>query len=166
MKIIKNFLDKDLFYKLKSIVFSETFPYYYKPNTGSRLDKSDFFFSHILYADKEQQSPYFNDLLMPILGNLKYNYLIRAKINCYTIKSKTIYTEMHRDYDFEHQVALFSFNTCNGFTYFEDNQEKILSVENQMLLFDGNKNHCSVAQTDTNLRINLNINLIGSNGTI
>ena len=161
MKIIENFLNKDLFYRLKSIVFSETFPYFYKPNTGSRLDKSDFFFSHILYFDKKQESPYFNDLLMPILGNLKYNYLIRAKINCYTIKSKAIYTEFHRDYDFDHQVALFSFNTCNGFTYFKDTKEKIKSVENQMLLFDGNKQHCSVAQTDTSLRINLNINFSG-----
>ena len=166
MKIIENFLHKDLFYKLKSIVFSKSFPYYYVSNVGSYSDKSDFLFSHMLYDNKEQKSNYFNDLLMPIIGNLKYNYLIRAKINCYTIKKESIYTEMHKDNEFDHQVALFSFNTCNGFTYFEENQEKILSVENQLILFDGNKKHCSVAQTDTNLRINLNINLIGLSGTI
>ena len=160
MKIIENFLHKDLFYKLKSIVFSNSFPYYYNPYVGSPLDKSDFLFSHMLYDDKEQKSNYFDDLLMPIIGSLKFNYLIRAKINCYTIKKEFIYTEMHKDNEFDHQVALFSFNTCNGFTYFEKTQEKILSVENQLILFDGNKKHCSVSQTDTNLRINLNINFI------
>ena len=160
MEVIKDFLNKDLFDNLQSIVLSETFPFYYSGFTGHRMDKSDFYFEHILYQEKQQVSQHFDDLLMPIIGNLKYNYLIRAKINCYTIKKESIYTEMHRDYSFDHQVALFSFNTCNGFTYFEDTKEKVESVANQLIIFDGNRNHCSVAQTDTNLRVNVNINVI------
>tara|TARA_R100000388_G_scaffold54427_1_gene40320 strand:- start:456 stop:938 length:483 start_codon:yes stop_codon:yes gene_type:complete len=160
MKIIKDYLDKNLFNNLQSIVFSETFPFYYRGFTGHRLDKSDFYFEHILYQEKQQSSPHFDDLLMPIIGNLKYNFLIRAKLNCYTIKSKHIHTEMHRDYSFDHQVALFSFNTCNGYTYFEDTEEKIKSVANQLIIFDGKRNHCSVSQTDSNLRINININIL------
>ena len=77
-----------------------------------------------------------------------------------SIKKKHIYTEMHRDYAYPHQVALFALNTCNGYTYFEDTQEKVKSIENQLIIFDGTRNHCSVAQTDTNLRINLNINIL------
>jgi len=159
MQIIKNFLEKDLFFKLQSCVLSDSFPYYYKDFTGNRQDKSDFYFEHLLYQDKQQSSPHFDDLLVPIIGNLKFNYLIRAKVNCYTIKKEFIYTEMHRDYMFDHKVALFSFNTCNGFTYFEDTKEKIESLENQLIIFDGSRKHCSVAQTDTNLRVNININL-------
>ena len=113
-----------------------------------------------MYQEKQQSSPHFDDLLMPIIGNLKYNFLIRAKLNCYTINSKHIHTEMHRDYSFDHQVALFSFNTCNGYTYFEDTEEKIKSVANQLIIFDGKRNHCSVSQTDSNLRINKNNNIL------
>ena len=67
---------------------------------------------------------------------------------------------MHRDYAYPHQVALFSLNTCNGYTYFEDTKEKVPSIANQLVIFDGNRNHCSVAQTDENLRINININIL------
>lgn len=160
MKIIKDFLDKDLFNNLQSIVFSENFPYYYRGYISDPSDKSDFYFEHILYKEKQQVSSHFDDVLMPLIGNIQYNYLLRAKINCYTIKKKHIYTEMHRDFPFLHQVALFSFNTCNGYTYFEDTKEKIESLANQLIIFDGNRNHCSVAQTDTNLRINVNINIL------
>ena len=42
----------------------------------------------------------------------------------------------------------------------QDTKEKIKSLANQLIIFDGNRNHCSVAQTDTNLRINVNINIL------
>lgn len=66
---------------------------------------------------------------------------------------------MHRDFDEPHTVALYSLNNNNGFTYFEDTKEKIPSVENQLFLFDGLRRHCSVSQTDTKIRANININL-------
>ena len=160
MKIIKDFLQKPLFDELQKIVYSTEFPYYYRGFVADQLDKSDFYFEHILYLEKQQRSPHFDDLLMPIIGNLKYNYLIRAKLNCYTVKKEHIHTEMHRDYTYPHQVALFSLNTCNGYTYFEDTKEKVPSIANQLVIFDGNRNHCSVAQTDENLRINININIL------
>ena len=30
----------------------------------------------------------------------------------------------------------------------------------QMIIFDGSRKHCSVSQTDSNLRINININFL------
>ena len=47
----------------------------------------------------------------------------------------------------------------NGYTLFE-NGDKFESKENTLLLFDGHLKHCSVAQIDSNLRINININYI------
>ena len=83
-----------------------------------------------------------------LFSSLKYNFLIRAKLNCYTIKSKHIHTEMHRDYSFDHQVALFSFNTCNGFTYFEEpinelwfEKVKITPKKGKTLVFKSDVNH-------------------------
>ena len=112
----------------------------------------------MLYYDNQQKSSYFNKILMPILGNLNFNYLHRAKVNCYTKKHKHIKTVMHTEMVEIHTVALFSVNTNNGYTLFE-NGEKVVSVENQLVLFDGSIKHCSVAQTDENLRVNININL-------
>ena len=66
-------------------------------------------------------------------------------------------TAFHVDRYDSHMVGLYSVNTNNGYTLFEDGT-KVESVENQMVIFDGKRKHCSVAQTDTKLRINININ--------
>jgi len=94
-----------------------------------------------------------------LLGRLNLNSLLRCKINLYTKKSKHIKTMFHTDSPEPHKVALFSINTNNGYTLFK-NKNRVPSVENTMVLFDGQTEHCSVAQTDENVRINININYI------
>ena len=56
-------------------------------------------------------------------------------------------------------VGLYSLNTCNGFTEFEDG-DNADSIANSMIIFDGTLKHRSVSQTDENARINININYI------
>tara|TARA_R110000751_G_scaffold41677_2_gene97563 strand:- start:42 stop:548 length:507 start_codon:yes stop_codon:yes gene_type:complete len=160
MEIIKNFIkDKNLADAIKNLLLSEDFPYYYKDTVGYSTDTSDYKFGHLLYANNEQLSKHFTQIAMPILGRLNFNYFHRMMVNCYTKKPTEIITGMHTDMPEEHQVALYSVNTNNGYTLFE-NGDKVPSVENQLVLFDGSLKHCSVAQTDENLRINININLI------
>ena len=159
MKIINNFIqEKKIFNDLKNLLMSTTFPYYYYSYIADEKDKSDYFFVHVLYDKNKQHSDYFNQVTMPILGRLNFNYLVRAKVNCYTKKPEQINTGMHTDMPEKHQVALYSVNTNNGYTLFE-NGDKVTSVENQLILFDGSLKHCSVAQTDKNIRVNININL-------
>jgi len=159
MKIINNFIqDKEIFEGIKNLLMSYTFPYYYYNHVAHENDRSDYFFAHILFDKDQQHSKYFNKITMPILGRLDFNYLIRAKVNCYTKKHEQIITEMHTDTPQKHMVALFSINNNNGYTLFE-NGDKILSVENQLVIFDGHLKHCSVAQTDKNIRVNINIDL-------
>ena len=95
---------------------------------------------------------------MPILGKLNFKYLHRAKLNLYTKQNKQIKTSYHTDWNKEHTVALFSLNTNNGYTEFE-NGKKIKSEENNLVIFPGYLKHRSINQTDENTRINLNINL-------
>jgi len=160
MEIIKNFIeDKKIAAAIKNLLLSATFPYYYDDSIATPEDKSDYKFSHLLYDKNQQFSEYFNQIAMPILGRLNFNYFHRVKLNCYTKKPTHIITGMHVDLPEKHQVALYSVNTNNGYTLFE-NGDKAPSVENQLVLFDGSLKHCSVAQTDENLRINININLI------
>ena len=159
MQTINNFIqDKNIFDDIKNLLMSYNFPYYYYNYTANEKDKADYFFAHMLYDKDKQKSPYFNKITMPILGRLNFNYLHRVKINCYTKKHEQITTGMHTDLPQKHMVALFSINTNNGYTLFE-NGDKILSVENQLVVFEGHLKHCSVAQTDKNIRVNINIDL-------
>ena len=147
MKIIKNFLkNKEVLKDIQNTLLGSNFPYYYADNTARPTDRSDYFFFHSLYQNNKQTSSYFNRILIPIIGHLECTYLHRAKINCYTKKSTPIKTSMHVDLP------------NNGYTLFE-NGEKVVSVENQLITFDGSLKHCSVAQTDENLRVNINIDL-------
>jgi hypothetical protein len=156
-KVIENFLDKEIFKKVKEEVF--TIPWYYSKSTGTEKDYSSDLFYHLLYRNKKVESEhYFNSILMPVLGKLNFNYLNRAKLNLYTKRDKHIKTSFHIDNSEPHTVALFSFNTNNGYTEFE-NKTKVQSKENTLTLFLGHVAHRSVNQTDERTRINLNINL-------
>lgn len=159
IKIIDNFIeDSKVFNDLKNLLTSNQFPQYYVKDTGYPGDDSDFLFCHILYYEGKQTSNYFNRVAMPLLGRMKFNYLDRIKVNLYTKKHKIIHTAMHTDMNgIPHTVGIYSVNTNNGYTLFEDGQ-KVESVENRLAIFDGNMKHCSVSQTDTNIRVNINMN--------
>jgi len=156
IKVKENFIeDLDVFKDIKNKALD--LPFFYKQSVGHPSDTEDFLFMHMLYENNEQQSTFLNALLMPLLSRLTFNYLLRAKVNFYTKKSKFIKTAFHVDSEEPHQVALYSLNTNNGYTEFEDGT-KIPSVENQMIIFDGALKHCSASPTDTNIRVNININ--------
>ena len=158
MQIINNFIKElKIFNQIKNNLLSQNFPWFYSGTTASVSDNSDYFFYHWLYKDGRQVSEYFNTILIPLIGRLHINSLLRCKVNLYTKKSKHIKTAFHIDFNEPHKVALFSINTNNGYTFFK-NKEIAPSIENSIVLFDGQKEHCSVAQTDENVRINININ--------
>ena len=83
--------------------------------------------------------------------------MIRAKVNLYTKTPQIIEHTMHKDFEFEHKGALFSLNSCDGYTLLEDGT-KIDSVANRMLIFDASKNHASTTCTNQNVRMNINLN--------
>ena len=154
--IIENFLEKETLEKIKLEI--NKMHWYYLDFTAEKNDRSNFHFYHMIYENDQVESQrYFNTILMPILGRLNFNYLHRAKLNLYTKQDKQIKTGYHTDENIEHTVALISLNTNNGYTEFE-NKKKIKSTENTLVIFPGNLKHRSVNQTDTNTRINININ--------
>jgi hypothetical protein len=157
MKVIDNFIeDKEVFKSIKDLLFSNTFPYFYNDSTANTFDNKNYFFSHNIIQKGKVESPFFFDM-MPIIGRLNFNYIHRIKINCFVNTDKHFVSEPHRDMQEPHKVALFYINTNNGYTLFK-NGDRVPSVENRMLLFDGKEKHSSVTQTDTKLRINININ--------
>tara|TARA_R100000353_G_scaffold171237_1_gene135540 strand:- start:896 stop:1372 length:477 start_codon:yes stop_codon:yes gene_type:complete len=158
MKIQENFLNENIFKNLQKIIMSDDFPWYYQNKVVDVND--DFFFSHILYMDDRQKSDLFY-LCHPIIGKINFTKILRVKLNCYTRKENHIKHGWHTDQvnTPNAKVALFSFNTNNGYTLFKNN-DKVVSKENTIIFFDNDQEHASVSQTDKFLRINMNINYV------
>ena len=173
MKVINNFLPDEIHQQFVDLLMSNDFPYYYidgnnflLTNTDNKAE-DDFLFFHNLYGNPhnfnhtggEIISKYFNMLVMPLLGKLNFNNLLRARINLYTRKHEAVMSNMHRDIEEEHTVALYYLNSNNGVTVFREGK-RIPSVANQMLIFDGKLYHAVIPQTDTKLRVNINLNIL------
>ena len=106
----------------------------------------------------------------------RYNDICRAWIDLYfkptalisvkgKLYSKTKEIKEHgfdADFDYKHKncmTSIICINTNNGYTMFDDG-EKVSSLENRLLVFNGLKKHCSVVQTDTSARFIININIL------
>ena len=152
-----NFLNQTDFEYLKNMVMGETFPWYFQENV-SHAGKHDvhFFWYHMFFGQRNLVSPYAK-LLDPLLKKLKIKALIRVKANLYPNQGKIIEHANHTDFPFKHKGALFSLNTCDGFTVLK-NGTKIKSVANQILLFDASQPHHSSTCTNTKVRCNINVN--------
>ena len=159
MKIINNFLNKKTHEEMKSLLFSDNFPWYYNDFVAGKLDNKNFLFTHTLIREEKTNSAYSDFFIKPILEKIPYKKLIRAKINCYTKSQKKMKSAFHVDQVDNHTVLLYNVNTNNGYTLFKKNNKKIYSLENSLIIFNGNEKHCSVNQTDKKLRINININI-------
>ncbi|MAU64390.1 MAG: hypothetical protein CMC38_08660, partial [Flavobacteriaceae bacterium] len=62
-----------------------------------------------------------------------------------------------RDLDYDHQAALIYLNTNDGFTELDDGT-RIDSIENRLLLFNGNELHSSSTCTDQKRRVLISLN--------
>ena len=154
--IFKNFLEQKTLQNIKKEI--KQMHWFYSDYTSEETDKSNFLFYHLIFENNKVLSDkYFNTILMPVLGKLNFKYLHRAKLNLYTKQDKQIKTSYHIDCNMEHTVALFSLNTNNGYTEFASG-EKIESVENRLVIFDGNIEHSGTTHTDAKTRAVINFN--------
>jgi len=159
---IPNFLTPEnhlaLYTKLCGRGDSDQFFWLFSPHVTSLEDKN-FYFGNTLIditRDNTHVSPFYHSVAGPILGKLDYNIVTRVKCNLYTNLGKQKRHGFHVDFNFNHKVLLYSINTCNGYTEFEDG-EIVKSVANQAYIFDGKRKHQSVTQTDTDIRVNVNV---------
>jgi len=159
IKLIENVFPKETSQKISHLCIDDhDFPFFYVKGVA-REEDTDFFFIHILYDKNKINSIHFNDIAVPLLGLIKYSKLIRVKINCYTNQSNPITNSFHVDSNDPHMVALYSVNDNNGYIEFE-NGEKFISKANQLIVFNGKMRHRSISQTNTNVRLNININYV------
>ena len=155
--IIDNFLPRENLIKLKSIINSPDFDWYYIKdiNEHSPKDALGVYFVHVAYYQGRASN--FMHIFSPILTRLDIKSLIRIKINLYTRTSTLEVHPSHVDEEYSHTGAIFYLNTNDGKTILEDGT-KVDSVANRVLLFDASTKHSSTSTTDSKVRLNININ--------
>ena len=175
VKIVDNFLPKKELDELKYLIEeSGEFPFYFqsivaaqkgvtttdKERLDIRKQYCNSYQIHALYRDGQPCSEYCEpicDMFIPRFKGLQS--LLRVKVNFYPPTEKVITYTPHIDYDYEHKGALFSLNTCDGFTGLEDGT-KVDSIENRILFFNPQTPHSASSTTSPKGRFNINVNYL------
>lgn len=158
--IIDNFLPRDEFQHIQQVMLGSDISWYYNSAVDmldqySRDNPYDFQFTHTFYKNNRPTSS-FIDLIDPILKKLKPSALVRIKANLQPRTEKIILNRYHLDHDyFNGKIAIFYINTNNGYTIFNDGT-KIDSVENRIIIFDGDMLHTGTTCTDQKTRCVIN----------
>ena len=155
-KIIENVLEENEVKNIEDILFSNEFPWYYSKYVITDVLNPMFF--HIFMKENNITSPYFFKIILPIINKFKkeINIIYRARANCITNPHKKIKLGQHNDHPFDHKVLLFYVNTNNGVTNV-NNKVNIPSIRNNVALINGNVPHEIITQTDTDIRLTINI---------
>ena len=170
---LENFLNKKTADKIEKLLVSDNFPWFYKDTlTGLETkNNNQYFFNHNLYANGRISSAYWRigEMLVNKIKKIKeYDFkdlnIFRVKCNMYTKQSKKLKSLNHVDIpNIKNLIAPYYVNTNNGGTIIHENKNKsyfIPSVKNNIVIFDGSYQHQAVFQTDTKVRLNININLV------
>tara|TARA_R110000765_G_scaffold120143_1_gene215698 strand:+ start:754 stop:1248 length:495 start_codon:yes stop_codon:yes gene_type:complete len=153
-----NFLNQIDFEKIRNHMLGDEFPWYFQEGVSHPGKHKDHFgWNHRFFEREEGILSDSYKILDPLLKKLKAKSFLRIKGSLHSNQGKIVHHENHIDYPFKHKGALFSLNTCNGFTTLKDNT-KIKSVANRLLLFDPSLPHHSSTCTDAKVRCNININ--------
>lgn len=158
-QIIDNFLNQEEFLKIKNSILNPKFSWNLTPSVSNLDEKlkvtSSYYFTHLFYSGFYVDSNSF--IFVTILNQLEVKSLIRIKANLYPSTETIVHHIDHIDYEFPHRGAIFYLNTNNGLTILQDDT-KIESVENRILLFDPSVPHNSTTCTDDKCRVNINFN--------
>jgi hypothetical protein len=159
MKITDNFLPEKQFEELQSVMLSPWFPWFYGDYInykGEKNSKHNFQFTHAFLQDNDKSN--FYNLLNPLIDKINILSLLRVKANLGTITEKSVENKMHRDYELPFvTTGIFYLNNNNGYTKFEDGT-KVESKANRFVEFNSQIKHAGVTQTDTNVRVLINLN--------
>ena len=163
IKEYNNLLNTNYFDELNSLVTDPNFAWHLNKNTSH--NDGNFMFTHVLYNDEAGVNSNYYESFLPLIIKagiaIGQSTLLRAKLNLYTNQGKSITHATHIDYDEtigEYTSAVFNFTTCDGGTYIEE--KFFVSEANSMCSFPGPTMHSGVTQTDTPVRVLLNLNYI------
>jgi len=178
-----NFLEQGTHYNIKNIIEGGSFPLFYQADTmtydlmeystATNLNKKyniinegHSFFGHMLIKDYKIVSP-FVDLFTPVIKKVQdlipEYHLVRAKLSVCPKKEDHISSGWHYDLTpdekSEYITTIYYINSNNGYTLLSEGT-KVTSLANKLVLFPGDTLHTGITQTDTDIRIFLNLNFL------
>ena len=177
VQIYDNFMETELFRSIQEFLLGPMFPWLYndkittgKYNGTKQLDNVNvvrhqnddvFQFTHLFFVGPQGDWSDQTFNINPILNAIAPSAWVRIKINLGTRDSEHTMGGWHSDAKIgapsaNLTTAIFYMNTNNGYTLLET--EKIESVENRLVVFPCDMLHTGISQTDTKIRVTLNLN--------
>ena len=161
IEIIEDFLPQDELDEVKNLVMSDRFPYYIQNAVACETEQKNswnWYATHTLYVDDFPRSEFCHEMCDRFIPRFPtFKSLIRAKVNFYPWTETLHEHALHSDYHYDIKTIIFSLNTCDGYTKFE-NGTKFNSVENKALFFNGKDKHLSTTTTSCKGRYNIVFN--------
>ena len=159
MNIYKNFLSKEDFKNIKSVIMGNYFPWYYSNGVIDEDDQYDQFVYTFIKNKSIINCPQnMLDLITPLLSKIKHKKYLRVKANLLLKTSEIVEQGYHID-QLEGETCVFYLNTCNGYTKFK-NGKKIKSEENKLVRFKSTLEHTGSSCTDKKRRVVINFNYV------
>jgi hypothetical protein len=158
MNLYKNFLKKEDFRKIESVIMGNQFPWYFNDEiTKVNKNKDDFQFTYsFIIGGKINCNSDMMSILEPVLSKLKFKKINKIKANLLLRENKIREHGMHNDQNAGVSGILYV-NNCNGYTKFE-NGKKIKSEKNKYIEFNSTLKHTGSSCTDQQRRVVINFN--------
>ena len=174
--IIDNFLDDSVFLDLENVmVNNRDLPLYFigevasTHGTTSKDVPWSYAFKHHFYNHDRPESDYFPiiyntfipkfDEVLKKYYNTDFKSLVRCKLNFFPYTKTIKEYDQHTDQNYFHYGAVFSLNTCNGFTRI-GKDIKIDSIKNRIVFFNSSTPHNSTTTSNCAGRWNINFNFL------
>ena len=161
LRIINNFLDKDFFERLKTLIIKSEFSWFKRETMVAGSTNNLGYFTHSFYNNHRVTSERYYEYILPILNKLDSKATITARAN---LTPSVFYKEnscaFHTDQKFNCKTAILYLNTCDGGTEFkiEDKIKFIKSEENKIVIFDTSIEHRGTKSNNTDFRYLINFN--------
>jgi len=157
-EVIDDALSNKDFDEIKSVIMHHSFPWSVVRQIATERDEIGdiFYMTHMFYEAYTPRSEFLS-VLDPLLKKINPTAMVRVKANFYPNQKKFVEHGMHVDFKSSLGAILY-LNDNNGYTKLKNENVKIESKENRLLLFDSSQKHCSTNCTDDFARLNINVN--------
>ena len=157
IKKIKNFLPKENFTKLYTLITHQDFPW--RIRNKMTQEDNNCYFTYSFYANFYNNSEYYFNYIVPILSQLNCKAPIEIRANM-VINKLFEKSGWHIDNNYNSKTAILYLNTCNGGTELKINNEaKFINAEqNKIVIFPSNTEHRACTSTNSDRRYIINFN--------
>ena len=165
LEVKEKFLSKKDFKLITDIIFSSRFPWLYNSSVAGVSSDNHGYYIHHIGTDHEPTNTSQYSFMNPIYDKLGIDVLVdtiyRLRAMHYPKTHTLVKHSLHQDHDHSAKTMLLFLNTCDGYTYFKEQDKKVYSTENTAVIFDSFNWHHSTTTTNTNRRLCLQVSWKG-----